>query len=133
MRPRLALLLAIGLLIGGCGSSLHPVSRPGASTVPSRDVSLSTTYLIEQARALHGAQHCDSSDQAVVLLEVHIQRVANDAIALFTLGEIHPERGVRYTLGPPAFATAADVAHRLSPLDAARGYELLGRTYMWRG
>jgi tetratricopeptide (TPR) repeat protein len=89
--------------------------------------------VVAEARALHDAGERASSDRAVALLEELLRTSPRDSAALYALGNVHIERGVRYALGPPAFEAAADAGRRLSTLNAARGYELLARSYKWRG
>jgi tetratricopeptide (TPR) repeat protein len=111
------------LLAAGLAAACAPAS-PGRAA---------PTTAVAEARALHRSGESGSSERAIARLEEHLRDHPADAMALYALGEIHLERGVRHTLGPPAFLAAADVARRLIPLSPARGYELLGRSYMWQG
>jgi tetratricopeptide (TPR) repeat protein len=114
--------LIVVLVFAACGE-LRAQTVPSAADHP----------IVAEARALHGSGERAASDRAVEILEELLRTSPDDTVAAFALGDMHIERGVRYTLGAPAFVAAAEIAHQLMPLDPARGYELLGRSYMWRG
>jgi tetratricopeptide (TPR) repeat protein len=113
--------LVTALLVAGAGQLV-------AQDVPSE----ADPALVAEAQALHGSGERESSDRAVALLEEVVRTSPHDTVALFMLGDLQIERGWRYTLWP-AFESAAEIAYRLIPLNAARGYELLARSYRWRG
>jgi tetratricopeptide (TPR) repeat protein len=113
----------IVVMVFTAGGELRAQAAPSAADHP----------IVAQARALHDSGEREASDRAVVMLEEALRTAPDDTLALFALGDIHIERGISYTLGPPEFAAAAEIAHQLIPLDPARGHELLGRSYMWRG
>jgi tetratricopeptide (TPR) repeat protein len=113
--------LVMVLLVAGAGQLM-------AEEVPSA----ADRHLVAEAQALHSSGERESSDRAVALLEEFLRTFPHDTAALYALGDVQIERGWRYTLWP-AFESAAEVAHQLVPLDAARGYELLARSYRWRG
>jgi tetratricopeptide (TPR) repeat protein len=120
------------LFAGGCTPGISQVlaDQPLA---PVDEENLAGAEIIERARRLQDLGQRDSSDQAIAMLEEWIRDNPSDAAALFALGDLRLDRGVQYALGPPEFEAAEDVARRLIPLHAPRGYELLGRSYMWRG
>jgi tetratricopeptide (TPR) repeat protein len=88
---------------------------------------------VAEARSLHDTGDREASDHAIAHLEELLRASPHDASALFALGEIHLGRAIRFTLGRTELEIAADIGRRLSPLDPARGHELLGRAYRWMG
>jgi tetratricopeptide (TPR) repeat protein len=105
----------------------------GAGQLVAQEVPSGVDWpVVAEARALHGSGEREASDRAVALLEEFLRTSPGDTAALFMLGDVHIERGWRYTQWS-AFESAAEVADRLIPLNAARGYELLARSYRWRG
>jgi hypothetical protein len=122
MPTGLGTLFLIVVLVLAAGGELRAQTVPSAADHP----------IVAEARALHGSGERAASDRAVAILEELLRTSSDETAAAFALGNMHIERGVRYTLGPPAFVAAAEIAHQLMPLDPARGYELLGRSLLMR-
>jgi hypothetical protein len=73
------------------GDELRAQTPPSAPDDPT----------VAEARALHASRERPSSDRAVAMLEEYLRSSPHDTGALFALGEVHLERGVRYTPDPP--------------------------------
>jgi tetratricopeptide (TPR) repeat protein len=116
-------ILILVVVVFTAGTEVRAQALPPATTHPT----------VAEARALHGSGERAASDRAVALLEEFLRTSPDDTVALFALGELHIERGTRYTIGPPSFDAAAGVGERLASLNPARGHELIARSYKWKG